>query len=393
MSMEVRNQKPQARMIAIRRAPTRQVSSPLLTPHFWLLACQRRSCTCKFARSGGADNRVVIGVVLAAALGAAAWMVVKLDLFGAREVPGQYQYKIDSIAEVEPNQILYKETDRPIETGFKHATAIAVDANGTVYAAGDHQVVVFNAGGQRSGTIALATDSTEEARPQCLAVVEGGGVLVGIEDRVAVYDAAGQEAGGWSCPWPDSVVTGIAVFKADVYVADAGHRTVLHYNREGRLLGRIGDKDASRGIDGFVVPSPHFDLAVPPDGLLRAVNPGRHRVEAYTPDGQMELSWGRFGTDVEGFTGCCNPVALAVLPDGGFVTAEKGVVRVKVFTPDGRFLGVVAGPRQLIGSPGKVCQTPEQCQSAAFDVAADSQGRIYVLDTFKNRIRIFEKKS
>jgi hypothetical protein len=333
---------------------------------------------------------MVVGLLLAAAVGAAIWTVFRLDLFGARDVPVQYQYTIDSIAEVEPNQILYQEIDWRIETGFKHATGIAVDANGTVYVAGDNEVRLFNPEGQRSRTFSVSTE--EEVRPQCLAVAEGGAVYVGIKDRVEVYDAGGQQIAAWSCPWPDSVVTAIAVCKGDVYVADAGHRTVLHYNREGRLLGRIGDKDASRGIEGFVVPSPHFDLVVPPDGLLRAVNPGRHRVEAYTADGQLEVSWGRFGSDVEGFTGCCNPVALAVLPDGGFVTAEKGVVRVKVFASDGRFLGVVAGPRQLIGSPGKVCQTPEQCQSAAFDVAADSQGRIYVLDTFKNRIRIFEKK-
>ncbi len=384
--MEARSKRQEARS---KSREAQAWSSPLLLLTSYFLPLPHCRGRLRHQVTGTADNRVVIGLLLAAALGAAVWTVFRLDLFGARDVPVQYQYTIDSIAEVDANQILYQEVDRRIETGFKHATAVAVDANGTVYAAGDSQVRLFNPEGQRSRTIEF---SEEEAQPQCLAVAEGGAVYVGIKDRVEVYDAAGQQSGAWSCPWPDSVVTGIAVFKGDVYVADAGHRTVLHYNREGRLLGRIGDKDANRGIEGFVVPTPHFDLAVPPDGLLRAVNPGRHRVEAYTADGQLEVSWGRFGSDVEGFTGCCNPVALAVLPDGGFVTAEKGVVRVKVFTPDGRFLGVVAGPRQLIGSPGKVCQTPEQCQSGAFDVAADSQGRIYVLDTFKNRIRIFEKK-
>ena len=36
--------------------------------------------------------------------------------------------------------------------------------------------------------------------------------------------------------------------------------------------------------------------------------------------------------------------------------------------------------------------TPEECQSKGFDVAVDSDGKIYVLDTVKNDVRVFEKK-
>ncbi|MHC4524382.1 MAG: hypothetical protein ACYSU8_02430, partial [Planctomycetota bacterium] len=94
-----------------------------------------------------------------------------------------------------------------------------------------------------------------------------------------------------------------------------------------------------------------------------------------------------------GFSGCCNPVALAILPDGGFVTAEKGLVRVKVYDADGEFVGVVAGPDQLGWiAPLRVCKTPEECKSKGFDVAVDSAGRIYVLDTLRNVVRVFEKK-
>jgi len=103
------------------------------------------------------------------------------------------------------------------------------------------------------------------------------------------------------------------------------------------------------------------------------------------------VSWGRFGLDIEGFTGCCNPVALAVLPDGGFVTCEKAVVRVKAFGPDGRFKGVVAGPVQLTGSVGEAFQNADQGRARPFDVAADGQGRVYVLDTIRGAVRIFVK--
>jgi len=335
---------------------------------------------------GPMDNRIVVGIILAAAVGAAVLATLRLDLFGRRDVPAQYQYKLDQVAEVDPNLVLYHELHQRIETGFKQARTLSVDPNGLIYVAGDSQIRVFDQVGKSVKAIDIP------ARPQCLALAEDGAVYVGTKDHVEVYDAAGQQTSVWPGLGPEAVITGIAVWKDDVFVADAGRRTVLRFDRQGQSLGRIGDKDPNRGIEGFVVPSPHFDLAVAQDGLLRVVNPGRHRIEAYTSNGQLELSWGRFGSDIEGFTGCCNPVHLAILPDGGFVTCEKGVVRVKVFGSDGRFVGVVAGPRQLIGSAGEVCQTVEQCQGSSFDVATDKIGRVYVLDTIKNQVRIFEKK-
>jgi hypothetical protein len=125
-----------------------------------------------------------------------------------------------------------------------------------------------------------------------------------------------------------------------------------------------------------------------PDGLLRVVNPGRHLIEAYTPIGDREWVWGKTSLKVDGFSGCCNPVSLAVLPDGGFVTCEKGLPRMKVYDADGGFAGVVAGPDEL----GSTDSQAGSCKMQSFDAAVDSDGRVYVLDTLNNVIRIFEKK-
>jgi hypothetical protein len=58
------------------------------------------------------------------------------------------------------------------------------------------------------------------------------------------------------------------------------------------------------------VPSACLDVEIAPDGLLRVNNPGRHRVETYTFDGDLELFWGRPSAAIDGFCGCCNPVNL-----------------------------------------------------------------------------------
>jgi len=47
-----------------------------------------------------------------------------------------------------------------------------------------------------------------------------------------------------------------------VYVADAGKRTVLRYDSDGRLLNELAKKDDAKGVAGLLVPSPHLDVAV-----------------------------------------------------------------------------------------------------------------------------------
>ena len=201
-----------------------------------------------------------------------------------------------------------------------------------------------------------------------------------------------QQCASWKSFPQRSHLTGIAVSKDHVFIADAGNRIVLHCDSSGKILNYIGKKDKSRNIPGFVVPSPYFDLAVASDGLLRVTNPGRHRIEAYTFDGDFEFAWGKPSSRIEGFCGCCNPVSFAILPDESFVTCEKGLLRVKTYQPNGTFKAVVAGPDQLAdGRICQVCTSPAKCGPGGFAVTTDEKGRVFVLDTVKNLVKVFAK--
>ncbi len=57
------------------------------------------------------------------------------------------------------------------------------------------------------------------------------------------------------------------------------------------------------------------------------------------------------------------------------------------------FVGAVAGPEQLVeGGIARICHFPADCQAGGFDVAVDAAGRILVLDTIKNVVRIFARR-
>lgn len=340
-------------------------------------------------RSAKIDARLFVVVLLVVVAAAGVIAVLELDTTGrtGSGLSEAFDYDLTALAQVDPNLILYEELGRPVDTGFTQSRAIALGPDGRMYVAGDRAIRVFD----DAGSVQRVIDVT--GRPQSLTVAHDGTIYAGVEDHVEVFGDQGQRLASWGPLGDEAVLTSIIRHGDSVFVADAGHRVVLHYDVTGELIDHIGEKDPDRNIPGFIIPGPHMDLAVTRDGLLRVVNPGRHRIEAYTFDGDLEFWWGEGSVDIEGFCGCCNPVNFALLPNDGFVTSEKGLVRVKVYNSDGGFVGVVAGHEQLThGVHAKICATPEECQGAGLDVAASADGRIYVLDTTDNVIRVFGKK-
>ena len=304
-----------------------------------------------------------------------------------------FEYNLEQLVKIDPNLIIYEELSSPINTKFSITHAIAIDENGAIYVAGDKAIRIFDANGLQLNEIQLNSE------PRSLAIENKDNdisIYIGMKDHVEIY-RQGKLSKTWQSLGDKAVLTSIAVSDEDVFVADAGNRIVIRFDKEGNIINKIGQKDEDRNIDGFMIPSPYFDLAIGRDGLLRVTNPGNQRIETYTFAGDLEYKWGEYSNDIEGFCGCCNPVNFVIFYDKDssidsdrIITCEKGLTRVKVYDMFGKFIGVVAGPEQLIdGGKGEVCDSPEECQMGGFDVAVDSKGRVIVLDTIKNVIRIF----
>lgn len=336
---------------------------------------------------------IIFGIIFLAVMALlVALMKYKTSGAEGNRLSSDFNYSVDKEFEIDPAIITYRQAGPELATRFERSAAMAFDNEGQLYVAGDSAIHVFDVALNPAGP-AVMKQLSVPGEPTAL-FVDGDTLYIALRNHVMVFDMQTGDTLRWPAYSEESILTAICVERDNVFVADAAGRLVLRYDKQGTLINTLGRKDKSRNIPGFVIPSPWFDMAVAPDGLLRVVNPGRHSIEAYTPRGDLEFAWGHYSPDVDGFCGCCNPVSLAILPNGKFVTAEKGLTRVKIHDADGNFETVVAGPAELLENTDeyKMCEFPDQCQKGGYDLAVRGE-RIFVLDTAKNIVRIFEKKN
>lgn len=303
------------------------------------------------------------------------------------ETSGSSYNTMDLISsiKIDPEMILYEEINKPVRTGFNRSRFVTVDSSGTPYLAGDQAIRKIDSMGRIRDTIELRVS------PFCLAPAEDR-LYIGTRDRIIITDREGKVQTTWPSLGKNAWITSITLDNEHIFIADAGQRIVWCYDLNGKFIRRIGERNSDRNIPGFVVPGPYFDLAMAPDGLLRVANPGRHQVEAYTVKGDREFAWGQFGNRLEDFSACCNPVSFSILADGNIITCEKGFARVKVYDTFGKLKGFVAEPKQLANVSSSIGSKPERVQRYGFDIAADREGLVYILDRVRNVLRIFKKK-
>lgn len=319
------------------------------------------------------QNNLIIAVATILILAIVAFMAYDFFWEGNSNEKNNYEYSLDDFLDVDTSLINYNEVlqFKPLVNKMK---GIAVDASDNIFVVGEGQINVFDNNGNVENDIITNTSG------RCIALGIDNLIYLGAEDHIEVWNPDGTLISKWETVNENSIITSIAVNDHSVFASDAGNKLVYHYNLEGELMNEIGRKDTVQGIQGFIIPSPYFDIALGRDGELWAVNSGRHQFESYSPDGKLISSWKKTSMQLDGFSGCCNPSHFAFLPDGSYVTSEKGIVRIKVHDPTGRFKSVVAASDQFDkGTTG-------------LDIAVDSKGRVIVLDPKRQLIRIFERK-
>jgi hypothetical protein len=303
---------------------------------------------------------------------------------GAKNSTNPFAYDVSHLQKTDPKLIAYEESAR-WKAPHAEARRLAAGPGEHLYVCSGNYLTVMSHSGERGLEIA-ASEPT-----RCCSVAADGTIFLGLRDHVEVFDAAGARKAIWESVGKKSWLTGIAVAENEVFAADAGNRVILRYDKAGKLVRRIGEKDKERNIPGFIIPSPFFDVEIAGDGLLRVNNPGRHRLELYTTEGDFEGSWGAVSMGIAGFCGCCNPINFALLRDGKFVTCEKGLPRVKIYSATGEFESVVAGV-ETFSENARACG-PSDCTAGGLDVAVDSQGQVFILDLVTGDVRVMKHKA
>jgi sugar lactone lactonase YvrE len=296
---------------------------------------------------------------------------LKSDRTGSR--PGnKYELDMGDYLKVDPSLIGYKEI-RNYNIGDDSPDGIACWEQ-KIYLAADSILRIFNLEGDQLLKIILPYGAT------CLDISEDGEIITGFRNRIGLFNNSGELLWVTDTLNSRAYITAIAIKGKLIFVADAGNRVVHRYDISGRYLDNFESQTGENDSHGFIVPSGYFDLKINSEGELWVVNPGKHAFENYTDEGNLRGFWENSSTDIEGFSGCCNPAHIAFLPDGSFVTSEKLIVRIKVHKPSGEFLSVVAPPEKF------------KENGIAPDLAVDDDGNIYALDFDRKMIRVFALK-
>lgn len=246
---------------------------------------------------------------------------------------------------------------------------ISIDPGDRIFIASDHHVSVLGADRHVSRQWPTQFDVG------CIGVAADGVVGVGELDQIELFDSEGGLLRRWGDPDRLREASAVAVSGDSVFVADARRRSILRYDRSGKFLNEIGRDNTT---EGFLIPNGRLDFKLDAEGILHAVNPGKHRIERYRADGTMVSRFGRFdGRDPQGFSGCCNPTGIALMRSGGWIVTEKAPPLVKLYDRDG-----------MLRAHWGADDFDPMCRN--LDSVIDTHELVYVLDPVRSRIVVFQ---
>ncbi len=178
---------------------------------------------------------------------------------------------------------------------------------------------------------------------------------------VDVREGSSQRLGCAAHPWGAPMAVAVGPDGA-TFVADAQLGAVVRVDGDGCASFGEGALDRPTGL-AFA------------GGRLYVVDPPRHAVVVFTPEGREVL---RFGERGDGPGQLNFPTAIAAAPDGTLLVVDALHFRIARYALDGRFLsafGEAGDERGAFGRPKAI--------------AVDARGAIYVSDVQRDAVLVF----
>ena len=268
----------------------------------------------------------------------------------------------------------------------------------TVMTADEDFVGEFSRFGQGDGEVTW---------PTSIALDSHQNVFVADEwlNRISIFDKEGNFLDKWGVPGSNdgelNRPSGITFDAQDnLYMVDSSNNRVQKFTRGGKFLLNWGEPGTGEGQ--FNLP---WGLTIDSNGDVYVADWRNDRIQKFTSQGDFLAEFGVLGNEIGHFN---HPTGVAVDKYGDIYVTDWGNDRVQVLTPDGRHITTFTGDAgmskwgrdKLVPSPDMVKQRnlvrnlgPEKHFWRPKAIEIDDQGRIYILDSYRNRIQVYQKEN
>ena len=316
--------------------------------------------------------------------------------------------------------------------GFRNAVDLALGNGGSIYVlmrgpelveGRQRLVTVLTVDEDFLGQFCAAGDDDGMLRwPMCIAVDKDEKVYITDDalDRISIFTKDGQFLGKWGTKGTGDGQfdgpAGITIDRDDnLLVVDSQNNRIQRYTKDGRFLGAWGREGSSDGE--FNLP---WGISVDQAGDVYVADWRNDRIQKFNAAGKHLAT---LGTSGEGDGQFRRPSSIAVDKDGDIYVTDWGNERLQVLSADGGFHGEFRGEatnskwaedyfggapeerelREASDLEPELDLLPDEDylrnESASIEklfwgpvsVKVDSQGRVFVLETSRHRVQIYQK--
>jgi len=277
-----------------------------------------------------------------------------------------------------------------------NGTISTLAGTGTAGFAGDGQA---STSAQISAALGVAVDSTgaiyiADTNNNVIRKVSGANIstIVGSNTAPSAYGGDGAGASGAYIFHPAAIAfDGLGNY----YIADTGNARIRKVDKSGTITTFVGNSISSYNFDGpdatqSEVNNPQA-IAADAVGNVYVADTNNHRIRKITPSGVITTI---AGTGIAGFSGdggpavnakVNNPKGIAVDTDGNVYIADTFNNRIRVITLDGNIVTIAgAGAAGDTGDGGPALQARMFFPTG---IAIDANKNLYVCDNQNNRVR------